>query len=135
MFDVLGVIYIMINITDHEKCRFLWKRFVKQSIEDNTSVLTMLMSFQLQVVFQYGIHAFGERIINHPNVFEVLHGLTLEDDIVKELLDFKDIKINKALKNIELCFILLRKCQDTKNKKLMNDYLDNTTKPFVLLTN
>jgi hypothetical protein len=125
IFDVLGIQYITLNMSDHEKYCSIWNVLIKRSIQNNESCLLLLIQFQLDVLTEYGIYLFGDRfitdlIVNYEfdELKEAYHG-----EIVKQLLQFDRLSIDDAIPNIELCLRLLREIQDTSNATRIMYYL------------
>lgn len=137
IFNVLGTIYIALNISNREKCRLLLKKLIEKAVADNTNLLTLIYEFQLNVVFQYAIHVHGNKVYDYPNIFEVFHGLTeaSHGELVKKLLIFSDLNLKQAIDQIHICFDLLREFQNTKNEEEILSYIITRDKPFVVLTN
>jgi hypothetical protein len=124
VFRVCGKNYITLNMSENEKMYHIWKYFHQLSLKKRKSALSMLLTFQTEVIIEYAIYLFGDNFIDCPVVYEELKQ-AVHGEIVKKLM-VTSITNQDAIPNIELCLTLLREIQDTQNINAILYYL---TKP------
>jgi hypothetical protein len=132
VFNVIDYNYVLLNMSEYEKCYYIWKYFNNISVKTKKSPLSLLIQFQYNVLFEYAIYLFGETVIEYENLFDELKQ-SFHGEIVKQLMVKKN-NINDAIPMIHLCLTLLREIQDTKNENNIMYYLIKNENTIILIT-
>lgn len=132
VFNILNINYILLNMTDYEKCYYILKYLNNISVNKNKDLLSLLYNFKYNVLYEYILYLFGDIDIDDKYVFNELKE-SFHGEIVKQLID-NTSTIYDAIPMINLCLTLLRQIQHTKDEKKIIYYLTHNKNTVILIT-